>query len=67
MNRFFCSVGKDLAEKIDPAPNSLLAGDYEIIKYKATFCFRTIEVREIRDAFATVKKARSFGIYEICN
>ena len=61
MNSFFCSVGKDLAEKIDPAPNPLLAGDYEINKHKATFHFRTIEVQEIRDAFATAKTAKSFG------
>ena len=32
MNSFFCSVGKDLADKIDPAPTPLLAGDYEINK-----------------------------------
>ena len=55
MNSFFCSAGTDLADKIDPAPNPLLAGDNEINKHKATFRFRTIEVREIRDAFATVK------------
>ena len=61
MNSFFCSVGKDLADKIDPAPNPLFAGDYEINKPKATFHFRTIEVHEIRDAFATVKTAKSFG------
>ena len=61
MNSFFCSVGKDLAEKIDPAPNPLLAGDYEINKHKTTFHFRTTEVQEIRDAFATVKTAKSFG------
>ena len=61
MNSFFCYVGKDLADKIDPAPNPLLAGDYEINKHKATFRFRTIEVQEIRDAFATVKTAKSFG------
>ena len=54
-------MGKDLAEKIDPAPNPLLAGDYEINKHKATFHFRTFEVQEIRDAFATVKTAKSFG------
>ena len=32
VNSFFCSVGKDLADKLDPAPNPLLAGDYEINK-----------------------------------
>ena len=52
INRFFCSVGKDLADKIDPAPNPLLAGNYETNKYKITFQFRTIEMQEIRDAFA---------------
>ena len=61
MNSFCCCVGKDLADKIDPAPNPLLAGDYEINKHKATFRFRTIEVQEIRDAFGTVKTAKSFG------
>ena len=61
MNSFFCSVGKDLADKIDTAPNPLLSGDYEINKHKTIFHFRTIEVQEIRDAFATVKTAKSFG------
>ena len=61
MNSLFCSVGKDLADKIDPAPNPLLAGDYESNKHKATFRFRTIGVQAIRDAFATVKIAKSFG------
>ena len=42
-----------------------ISGDYEINKYKATFRFRTIEVQEIRDAFATVKTAKSFGIDNI--
>ena len=61
MNSFFCSLGKDLADKIDPASNPLLAADYEINKHKAKFRFRTIEVEEIRGAFATVKTAKSFG------
>ena len=43
--------------KIDPAPNSLLVGDYEINKHNAIFHFGSIEVKEIRDAFATVKTA----------
>ena len=65
MNSFFCSVGKNLADKIDPAPNPLLEGDYEVNKRKARFSFRTIEVQEIRDAFATVKTAKSFGTDKI--
>ena len=61
MSRFFFSVGKDLADKIDSAPNPLLSGDYEVNQNKARFHFRTIGVQEIRDAFATVKTAKSFG------
>ena len=61
MKIFFSSVGKDLADKIDPSPNPLLAGDYEQNKHKARFYFRTIEVQEIGDAFATVKTTKSFG------
>ena len=41
MNSFFCSVGKDLADKIDPAPNPLLAGDYEVNKHQATIADKT--------------------------
>ena len=61
MNSFFCSVGKDLADKIDSSPNPLLSGDYDVNKNKAKFRFKTIEVQEIRDAFSTVKTAKSFG------
>ena len=65
MNSFFCSVRKNLADKIDTAPNPLLARDYEINKHRTIFHFRTIEVQEIRDAFATVKTAKSFGTENI--
>ena len=61
MNSYFCSVGKDLADKISPVPNPLLSGDFEMNKAKAKFHFRTIEVQEIRDVFAKVKTAKSFG------
>ena len=60
-NSCFCSVGKDLADKIVPAPYPLLAGDYEVNKHKARFNFSNIEVQEIMDAFATVKTSKSFG------
>ena len=65
MNSYFCSVGKDLADKISPVANPLLSGDFEMNKTKAKFHFRTIEVQEIRDAFAKVKTAKSFGIDNI--
>ena len=65
MNNYFCSVGKDLADEISPVANPLLSGDLEMNKTKAKFHFRTTEVQEIRDAFAKVKTAKSFGIGNI--
>ena len=65
MNSYFCFVGKDLADKISPIPNPLLSGDFEINNTKAKFHFKTIEVRGIRNAFAKVKTAKSFGIDKI--
>ncbi len=62
MNSFFCSVGKELAEKIDTVPNPLLSGDYQVNNNDAEF---HIEVQQIRDAFAKVKTAKSFGIDNI--
>ena len=59
MNSYFCSIGKDLADKISPVANPLLSDDFEMNKTKAKFHFRTIEVQEIRDAFAKVKTAKS--------
>ena len=50
-----------MADKIQPAANPLLSGEYEINKDKAKFHFKTIELKDIRDAFAKVKPAKSFG------
>ena len=49
MNEFICSVGKDLAEKIDYVPNPLLSGDLTVNPEKECFRFKTIEIRHIRD------------------
>ena len=65
MNNFFCTIGRDLADKIQPAINPLLSGEYEVSKDKAKFHFKTIELKDIRDAFSKVKTAKSFGIYNI--
>ena len=64
INNFFCSVG-NLANKIPPVPNPLLSGDYEVNKDKAEFNFKTIEVKDIRAAFAKIKTAKSFGTENI--
>ena len=46
---------------MQPATNPLLSGEYEIKKDKVKFNFKTIELKDIRDAFAKVKTAKSFG------
>ena len=61
MNKFFCSIGKDLANDTVPGPNPLLSGDYQVNTNKAKFHFRTIEVQEIRDAFAKIKISKGLG------
>ena len=65
MNNFPCYIGKDLPDKIDSVPNPLLTGEYEVNANKAKFNFRTIEVKEVRAAFAKIKTAKSFGIDNI--
>ena len=65
MNNFFCTIGRDLADKIHPAANPLLSGEYEVNKDKTKFHFKAIELKEIRDAFAKVKTIKSFGIDNI--
>ena len=62
MNNFFCTIGRDLADKAQPAANPLLSGEYEVNKDKAKFHFKIIELKDIRDAFAKVKTTKSFGI-----
>ena len=52
MNSFFCTIGEELASKIDATPNPLLSGDYFDTNNIARFRIRTIEVQEIRDALA---------------
>ena len=55
MNNFFCTIGKKLASKIDAVLNPLLAGDYGGSDKSVRFQFRTIDVKEVRDAIAKTK------------
>ena len=61
LNNLFRSVGNNLAGRIDSAPNVLLSGNYAINKNNAKFNLETIIVQEIRESFATIKTAKSFG------
>ena len=62
LDSFFCAVGKDLADKTDPATNPLLACSYEINKYRAKFHFRAIKWQIISYAFAKFRAARVMGL-----
>ena len=65
MNKYFCSVGKDLPEKIEYAPNPLLSGDYNVIPEEICFRFKTIDVRNIRDAIGKINISKGFGTNNI--
>ena len=61
MNSYFCSIGTELASKIDYSLNSILSGDYHISDKSEKFNFRPVNVRDIRDALAKAKISKSFG------
>ena len=73
MNEYFCLpnliqlsstialVGKDLAEKIEYAPNPLLSVEYNVNPEEKCFSFQTIDVRKIRDAIGKIKTSKGFG------
>ena len=61
MNEYFCSVGKDLASKIEDAPNPMLTGKYNLNPDNKRFNFRPIVVQDIRDAMGKIKTSKSLG------
>ena len=65
MNEYFCSVGKDLAEKIYYAPNLLLSGDHNVNPEEKCFRFKTINLRNIRDAIGRIKTSKGFSTANI--
>ena len=61
MNEYFCSVGKDLASKVEDAPNPMLTGKYNLNPDNKRFNFRPIVVQDIRDAMGKIKTSKSLG------
>ena len=45
MNSFFCSIGKELADKNDPVPNPLLAGEYKVQKIRPSSTLRLLKLK----------------------
>ena len=62
MNSFFCSVGKDLADKIDPAPNPFLAGDYEINKHRQRSTSGILKCRRSGMHLPRLRQQRALGL-----
>ena len=50
-----------LRHVIESTIDSILSGEFEVDKEKAKFPFKTIELKDNRDAFAKVETAKSFG------
>ena len=61
----FCSIGKDLANDNEAAPNPLLNRHFDIINKSHIFHFRTIDIEEIREAVSDLKASKGFGIDHI--
>ena len=61
MNDYFCTIGNELAIKIDRSPNPLLVGDYRINEGNKTMKFTKINEQHIRDAIGKIKTSKGFG------
>ena len=61
MNSYFCSVGKDLASKIEAVPNPMVTGKYNLNPQNKHSNFNAIGVQYIREAMVKFKTSKSFG------
>ena len=61
MNAFFCSVGKDLASKIEAVSNPIVTGKYNLNPQNKHFNFKVIVVQDIREAMVKFKTSKSYG------
>ena len=57
MNKYFCSVGKALAEEIENTPNPLLSGEYQLNPGNLMFELKPIELQDIREAIGKIKSS----------
>ena len=67
MNGNFCSIGANLANKSEDAPNPLFDGEYVAIKKNSRFKFKHISTLDVRNGIAKLKTAKSFGDDNISN
>ena len=67
MNSYFCSLGEELANKIDETPNSLLKGDYTVNVSNLSFQFYEINDLHVRVVINNIKASKVFGSDNISN
>ena len=65
MNSFFSSIGTELAFKVSTVSNPLLSCSFVSNKSNAKFQFKSIQVKEIRDALVEVETTKGFGVDNI--
>ena len=61
MNKYFCSVGKDLAGKYDESSIPLLSGDYDINPLISTFVFNSIKAHHVSEAICKLNRQKVLG------
>ena len=61
MNKYFCSVGKALAEEIEDTPNPLLSGEYQLNYGNLMLEFKPIGLQDIREAIGNMKTSKGLG------
>ena len=61
MNNFSCSIGKDLASKIEGGYDPLTFCDYFVNSNAAKFVFKSINAEQVREAIGKLRTSKSFG------
>ena len=65
MNKYFRSIGNDLANEIPYTPNPLLNNEYTVNAHESTFRFSEISAHEVTQAMNQMKTAKSVGTDKI--
>ena len=61
MNSFFCSIGKEMASKIEGGYDPLTFCDYFLNSNAAKFVFKSINAEQVREAIGKLKTSKSYG------
>ena len=67
MNAYFCSVGKDLANKVETVPYSIVTGKCNLKPHNKQCILKAIGVQDIRETMLKMKTSKSVGSVVIFN